>query len=245
MHQYYLRRIVDGLLDSQRSKALASVVPHPQLQALQDAAGDQSGQGSFIAPALPAVSRSSSSFSSSSEDRSSTSSSSADNTSSPGLSSAAAPMPSNADLQCQATSTEASQPDCVATNRQAAEHSSLSNQRQHRKRKACDLSHSSEHSPTNDISGRDCCQHSDPGVDVKAANGSREAGNSELASSPLCLAAMQLLAAAVSDALDGQPDGQPASGRLELARDNCTLLDHLEIRSLPACMHIHEQQSGS
>ena len=37
MQQYYLRRLVDGLLDTERSNALASVQPHPRLQAFQAA----------------------------------------------------------------------------------------------------------------------------------------------------------------------------------------------------------------
>lgn len=37
MQQYYLRRLVDGLLDTERSSALASVQPHPALQAFQAA----------------------------------------------------------------------------------------------------------------------------------------------------------------------------------------------------------------
>ena len=37
MQQYYLRRLMDGLLDTERSNALASVQPHPAVQALQAA----------------------------------------------------------------------------------------------------------------------------------------------------------------------------------------------------------------
>ncbi len=34
MHQYYLRRLLDHLLDAERQKALASVLPHPDLKVL-------------------------------------------------------------------------------------------------------------------------------------------------------------------------------------------------------------------
>ena len=44
MHPYFLRRLLDGLLDTHRHKALASVQPHPQLHALQTALGTVSGQ---------------------------------------------------------------------------------------------------------------------------------------------------------------------------------------------------------
>ena len=37
MQQYYLRRTLDGLLDTERSSALSSVQPHPAVQALQAA----------------------------------------------------------------------------------------------------------------------------------------------------------------------------------------------------------------
>lgn len=37
MQQYYLRRLMDGLLDTERSNALSSVQPHPAIQALQAA----------------------------------------------------------------------------------------------------------------------------------------------------------------------------------------------------------------
>ena len=37
MQQYYLRRLMDGLLDTERSNALASVQPHPAVQAFQAA----------------------------------------------------------------------------------------------------------------------------------------------------------------------------------------------------------------
>lgn len=37
MQQYYLRRLMDGLLDTERSNAVSSVQPHPAIQALQAA----------------------------------------------------------------------------------------------------------------------------------------------------------------------------------------------------------------
>lgn len=37
MQQYYLRRLLDGVLDTERCRALASVQPHPTVQALQAA----------------------------------------------------------------------------------------------------------------------------------------------------------------------------------------------------------------
>ena len=86
MHQYYLRRIVDGLLDWQRSKALAAVLPHPQLQALQNTAEGQSEQGSLKAASSSADSTSASS----SEDGSPASALSEDERLSPEMPSAAA-----------------------------------------------------------------------------------------------------------------------------------------------------------
>ena len=45
MHQYYLRHLLDSLLDRERHKVLAAVVPHPQVQALQDSSDSDSGPG--------------------------------------------------------------------------------------------------------------------------------------------------------------------------------------------------------
>lgn len=43
MHQYYLRHLLDSLLDRERQKVLADVVPHPGVQALQVSSGSDSG----------------------------------------------------------------------------------------------------------------------------------------------------------------------------------------------------------
>ncbi len=44
MHQYYLRHLLDSLLDSKRQQALASVLPHPHLQAFQHSVDASSAQ---------------------------------------------------------------------------------------------------------------------------------------------------------------------------------------------------------
>ncbi len=44
MHQYYLRHLLDSLLDSKRQRALASVLPHPHLQAFQHSVDASSAQ---------------------------------------------------------------------------------------------------------------------------------------------------------------------------------------------------------
>lgn len=44
MHQYYLRHLLDSLLDSKRQQALASVLPHPHLQAFQQSVDASSAQ---------------------------------------------------------------------------------------------------------------------------------------------------------------------------------------------------------
>jgi len=44
MHQYYLRHLLDSLLDSKRQQALASVVPHLHLQAFQHSVDASSAQ---------------------------------------------------------------------------------------------------------------------------------------------------------------------------------------------------------
>ena len=44
MHQYYLRHLLDSLLDSKRQHALASVLPHPHLQAFQQSVDASSAQ---------------------------------------------------------------------------------------------------------------------------------------------------------------------------------------------------------
>ena len=69
MHQYYLRRLLDTLLDTERHKALASVQAHPHLQALQAAAeAVQHQQDSDHTSSASSVSDSSDEASSSSEE---------------------------------------------------------------------------------------------------------------------------------------------------------------------------------
>ena len=86
----------------------------------------------------------------------------------------------------------------------------------------------SQHGPADCIQVQDRGEHSDHTADTAAAKRLNEHGSSSLESSPLCLAAMQLLAAAVPDALNSQSTEQLASGELAIAGNTrfcCVMLE--------------------
>ncbi len=161
MHQYYLRHLLDSLLDSKRQQALASVLPHPHLQAFHHSVDASSAQPhSLVTSSGQSDTTSSSSAKSERSDSAAAAASLvASDTDSPESSTAAVKALSEPTTECQLPSlqpelvlepmgdeqrsvgaaVQAALPAAETLQTQAGDDSLQKQHRSHKKRKAADL----------------------------------------------------------------------------------------------------------